>query len=231
MGEIPKRASAVAASTVGDTINPLVTGLMAAAAIVVHRPELAWISVPAGAFAGALGEQGVDLVTQVLHDRASRVNRFTQVVEDEQGMPIDEFISENVDDDAKREFLGSVVSEVADARTDWKIKTLARAFVMGAKDGAVIDSTLMLTNLLRNLDPAHVRLMTAIKKTPFTNGFRLADDVLDQDPGLRPGFPFLRRDLARLDLLNPQAMSLSLNDLGEACATWLETLGSEAPPP
>jgi hypothetical protein len=230
--ELAQQGDAVAAKTVGDTVNPLVTGLLASAAVVAGHPELAWFSVPAGAFAGAVSEQGMSFFTQILRDKRERVHRFTEEVTEASGTPANEFIFEHATDDAQREFLAHVVASAADARSAWKIQVLARAYVQGAKDGDLIDGTLMFINLLTKLEPAHVRLLVGIEKAPVIGGERSLGDVLEKDPGLRSVVHFVRRDLRGLDLISDpigerltDLSGLSLTDLGRACVEWLSNLG------
>ncbi|GII25460.1 hypothetical protein [Planosporangium mesophilum] len=235
MGEIARRVVDVVAGTVGDTVNPAVTGLLATAAVVTRNPELAVLSVPTGALAGALTEQGVQLVTQTLRDRAHRVQQFADAVEDETGQPIEDFVAEHVTDGAKRTFLGETVDAVTDAKTAWKIKVLARVFVQGAKDGDLIEETALYVNILRDLEAAHARFLAAMKAAPADGPGRSSTlkAIIGCDAGLAIAAPILYRHLiergiVKSDHENIDGPYLRLTDLGSTCADWLENLGEEA---
>jgi hypothetical protein len=80
------------------------------------QPKLACLSIPAGALADSLTEQGILLVSGAMRNGVERVESFAEAVEVEAGMPIEEFITHNVRDATKREFLGHDCRLLASSR-------------------------------------------------------------------------------------------------------------------
>jgi hypothetical protein len=238
MRQIARHAEEIISSGIGDTVNPAVTALMATAAVVTHRPELAAVSIPVGAFAGAVTQQGLLLIGQAWNDRAERVRQFAEAVTSQTGQPIEDFVAEHVDDEAKRELLGRLVETTTDTRSAWKIRMLARAFVKGAMDGERVDIILMVVDLLRKVDPVHARLLAAFDPTPggvAVNPGEPLDVLLERDPGITAAAPFVVRHVVELDLVRVNEGSshpgaLMLTDLGELCRTWLRNLAEDDPP-
>jgi hypothetical protein len=68
-----------------------------------------------------------------------------------------------------RELLHRAVESASSSVENVKIEMLARAFVRGAKDDAVVDEMLMLAAPLREVEVPHVRLMAA-RWRPTTDG-------------------------------------------------------------
>lgn len=233
--EIEKRAVEVIADTVGDTVTPAVTALLATAAVVTHNPALGVLSVPTGALAGALSKQGTQLVIETLRDRAQRVQALADAIEEETGEPAEDFISGHVDDGEKRALLGHIVDAATDAKTSWKIHLLAKAFVRGLDNAELIDETLYFVEVLRGLEPPHARFMRAMQAViDAGEGSKMQNhEVLSKDNGLGPSLPFLRRRLAELEIIevtgkNSDGPQFELTDLGTACAEWLGNLGEES---
>jgi hypothetical protein len=235
-----RRAADIAAKTAGDTASPTVTTLLATAAVVTRSPELALVSVPAGAFAGALTEQGVVWISEALRDRAERVRHFAEAVEDITGGTVEDFVSAHATDEKRRELLGRIVEASTTAQSAWKIKTLARAFVRGARDGDLVDETLMFLQILQDLEAGHARYLAVLHNAPPPKGGYgtrtdsivgtqvLRRAVVKMDPGLTAAEVFLYRDLKRWDLITiaHTPADIGLTDLGAACAEWLATLGA-----
>jgi hypothetical protein len=236
MGTLSKRTTDVVAGTVGDSITPFATSLLASAAVVTGHPELLPWSVPAGAFAGALGQQGCLLVTDVLKDRVNRIAVWLHELTLTTGQPAEDFIAEHARDGQQRDFLGHLIDVVANSRDAWKIEVLAKAYARGAQDSSIVDETLFQVELLKKLDGAHVRYLAALldriesKKTNTAKtGIGIGqEEILAADPGLRPASPFIHRTLTALDLIGGNAPTFHLTDLGLICCEWLEALGAEA---
>jgi hypothetical protein len=137
-------------------------------------------------------------LVSVLRDRFERVRRFAEVVEEESGHAIEDLVVDDLGLGAKRELLGRTVEAATDARSAWKTRTLARAFVRGAEDGDLIDETLMFVHLLQNLEAAHARYLAAVDA--FRHPVEIAA-VGRRDSGLGHSAPFLWRRLVELGLL------------------------------
>ncbi|MEV6813358.1 hypothetical protein [Micromonospora sp. NPDC051296] len=235
MGEFAKRAGDVVASTAGGTVGPLVTALMATAAVVTRNPALAIASVPTGALADAMTEQGIQLVTRTLLGSAERVERFAEAVAEEAGQPVEDFIAEHVIDARDREFLGRMVDAATVARSDWKTRLLARAYVRGARDGDLVDETEMFVSVIRDLEPPHARFLAATYPLfvtgggrPYTNAYQVAG----VDKGLGPASSLLWRHLCERGIFKettPERREevdiFRITDLGVAVAEWLRELG------
>lgn len=236
VGEIAKRTGDAVASMVGGTAGPLVATLMVSAAAVVKNPDLVYWSIPAGAAADALTEQGILVATQRVRNAAERIARFVHAVADEAGRPADEFIDEHITDANGREFLGRVVDAATVARSDWKVRVLARAFVRGAKDGDRIDETEMFIAVVRDLEPSHARLLAALdslfreETSRFGASVRI---VAKHDPGIGPAAALLWRHLRDHGLVidvDPSSPGegredrFRPTDLGIAVAGWLSRL-------
>jgi hypothetical protein len=236
VSEIAKRAAAnVVASTAGGTVGPVVTALMVTAAAVTGKPELIALSVPTGAFADAMTEQGILLATKTLQTPAEQVERFANAVADESGQDTEDFISDHVDTPAKRQLLGHAVDAATSARSDWKIRILARAFVEGAKDGDLVDETEMFIRATRTIEPAHARFLAAAS-TLFggTRMYAQTHEVLKVDPGIGPAGAMLWRHLRDVGLVDEMDTSATtghrgngfrVTDLGYAVGEWLTKLG------
>lgn len=213
MSDLTKRTAIdVVASAAGGTVGPTVTALMATAAAVTHNPDLVALSVPAGALADATTERGILLVSRTLLNPAERVGQFATAVSEEASEPIEEFIEEHITDARQQEFLGHVVDAATAARSDWKTRILAHAFVRGARDGDRIDETEMFIAATRDLEAPHARFLAATHKIFQGDGNSIPDyietqRVLKADEKIGPGF--------------------KMTDLGFVTAWWLGKLGAE----
>jgi hypothetical protein len=214
----------IAAKTAGGAVSSVVTSLLTMAAVVTRDPTLVAWAIPVGPFAGAVTEHGADLVRAAWRDPVERVQQFADAVEDETGQPAEDFISEHVDDSAKRELLGRAVEAATAARDEKQVAVLARAFVQGATDGSLVDENLMYIRLLRDLLPGHTRFLAAVYGVaPNELQHVELSKVLSTDPGLTAAAPLLMRQLQQMDLTGyvPNPMRVYLTDLGVSCATWL----------
>lgn len=230
MGELAKRASDAVAAAVGDTVNPVVAALLASAAVVTRNPELIAFTIPTGALAGAATEQGFLWVRDTLRDRADRVQEFADTVTDEVGQPVEDFIAQHVTDGAKRELLGRVVAAATDARTAWKITVLAKAFVQGAKEGDLVDETLIFVKLLEPLDPGHARILAVLHKAHAPTHLELPL-IVERDPGVGSAALVLLKHLMDMGLVRrddrQKTARYVVTELGSAAAAWLQELGAE----
>jgi hypothetical protein len=233
--DTPGRTVEVVADTVGDTVTPMVTAVLASAAVATRNPELGFLAVPIGAMTGALGKQGATLVIGTLRDRAERVARLLDEIASQTATPFGDYKDEHVDTDPKRRLLNSIVADATDATTEWKIRTLARAFVRGAEDEARIDETLHFVRRVMPLDPAHARFLAVVaarrqRGIPHTT----YDDVGKADPGIGLATALLGSDLVEQHFLavvreEPQLI-VTPTAVGVAVSAWLDELGASAEP-
>jgi hypothetical protein len=232
--EKPGRTVEVIADTVGDTVTPMVTAVLASAAVATRNPELGFLAVPIGAMTGALGKQGATLVIGTLRDRADRVGRLLEEIASQTGTPFEEYADEHVDTDPKRRLLNSIVADATDATTDWKIQALARAFLAGARDEARIDETLHFVRRVMPLDPAHARFL-AVVAARNERGLPSATyaDVREADPGIGLATALLGHDLVEQGLLavvrEKPPLLVAPTEVGIAVSAWLAELGASAP--
>lgn len=221
------------AAAAGDTVKPVVAALLASAAVVTRNPELIAFTIPTGALAGAATEQGFLWVTDTLRDRADRVQEFADAVADEVGQPVEDFIAEQVNNGAKRELLGRVVATATDARTAWKIEVLAKAFVRGAKDGDLIDETLVFVELLERLEPGHARVLAVLHKAHAPTHLELPV-IVERDPGVGSAALVFLKHLMDMELVRRDDRQRTpryvVTELGSAAAAWLQELGAEPDP-
>jgi hypothetical protein len=240
VGEIAERASGVVASAVGGTAGPFVTALLVSAAAATNNPDLALMSLPAGALTGAFTEQSVPIAMHKLRNAAERIARFVDAVAEAAGRPAEEFIDEHVTDANGREFLGRVVDAATAARSDWKTRVLARAFVRGATDGDRVDETEMFIAVTRDLEPTHARFLAAVDKLFRSDTVRLGTTVerlAEVDQGVGPSAALLwryLRDRGLMTQVEPASKAdgrddfFRPTDLGRAVADWL--VGLDAGP-
>ncbi|WP_430501276.1 hypothetical protein ACQRWP_06730 [Micromonospora trifolii] len=244
MSDLTKRTAIdVAASAAGGTVGPTVTALMATAAAVTHNPDLIALSVPAGALADAMTEQGILLVTRALLNPAERVGQFADAVSEEAAEPIEDFIDKHVTSAREREFLGRVVDAATAAQSDWKTRVLARAFVRGAIDGDLIDETEMFIAATRNIEVPHARFLAAAHKIftgPDPKGARTTtttQGVLEADQRIGPSAVLLWRDLRdqgflkEAELRDRGTATYKMTDLGFVVCWWLAKLGTDLDEP
>lgn len=232
--ERPRRTVEVVSDTIGDTIAPVVAGAIAAAAVTTGNAELGFLSVPVGALSGALGKQGALLVITTLRDRADRVRRLFDDIADETGVPIEEFLDNHTRTDPQRRLLGEIVAAATDATSAWKIRTLAQAFVRGARDEARVDETLYFVALARPLEPAHARFLAVVAER-WRQEIQEStyDDVLTADPGLGLATPLIGDQLIRerfLVTVPESAPVIRPSAIGLACARWLAEIGRSEQP-
>jgi len=191
VGELAERVERVVAGTASGVASPIATSLLTAAGIVTGNAELVAFALPAGAFTGAVAAEGVGLVRRAWSDRADRVDRFAEAAAEEMGVPVEELLAIGESSKEVRCLLGVAVEAATEARGDWKIRTLARAFVTGAKDPAVVDELMVLTELLKDVEVADVRLMAQLAKEHSferegseSRLFKYLGDLASGDPGL-----------------------------------------------
>ena len=163
---------------------------------------------------------------------------------------MEDFIQHHVDDATKREFLGHVVDAATAARSPWKIRVLAKAFVRGARDGDLIDETEMFVALVRELEPPHVRCLAAAINASETDRVVTARKVQGADKAIGHAAALLLRDLSKKGLLiqlDPTASAgyrraqgadeigdgtanFQVTDVGVAVGAWFEAIDREPKP-
>jgi hypothetical protein len=235
MSDIAARTANVITSTAGNTIAPAVTALLTAAGATFGHPEVAVVAVPVGALAAGLTEEGIALVRATWNDKVGRISRFADTVSDESGSPIEDVIRRaTVADPRVRELLARAVETSASSLDEQKVDMLARAFVRGAEDGAVVDEMLWLVELLRKIEVAHVRALRVLfqeTETPFW-GVPVRD-LSKYDAGLAASVYTLAEDLRRNGLAHLRnsaaGVELVMTALGKHVAKRLAELGDRLP--
>jgi len=229
--ELADRVERVLAATAGDIVNPAVAGLMTAAALATGNPALAVWAIPAGAAAGALTNEGALLVRRAWSDRSSRAERFARAAAEEAGVSIDEIASIAAASEDNRRLLGVTLEAATEAHSEWKLRTLARAFVRGASDGAKVDEMVYLTARLRDLEVADVRILKVLScKTSDGSAWWALPAISDVDRGLDRVAVVLLDRLVTTGLARSNGNVWMLSDVGSFIATMLEEIGSRPGP-
>ncbi len=232
--------SGVLARTAGNVVSPAVTAIMQTAAVTTGHIDLAYWATPAGAFAGSLTEEGVTLLSRAWRDRSERVQDFLNAVADQTEVPIDEVPLLASESRSSRRLLGRTVESVVDSESLWRIDTLARIFVTGARDAARVDEMIYLIDLLSGVEAPESRMMAIFCSVRILEGdgqtrthirrmSRSIREVSEADPGLaNAALPILLK-LKRLELLEGNVTStngsLSLSATGFYCAQQLHRIG------
>ncbi len=225
------RATGIVARTFGNTISPVVTALMTAAAVATGDPALGGWAIPAGAFAGVLAEEVATTARRAW--AAEGVQQFAEAVEAETGDPVEETLVGLSGDRRSRRLLGQAVGAAADAVDKWKIRILARAFVTGARDGARVDEMRMLIEVLAEMDTVDARVLGMLH-----DGCNTPEAASGRDPGLAPVVDIVLYRLQTADLADPGLDDFEpgfdgpfweLTSLGAAVASLLANLDTDAP--
>jgi hypothetical protein len=231
MGELADRASAVAGRAAGNTVGPAVTALMTAVGVATGQLDLAIWAVPAGATAGSLTEEGVALVRRAWQDKADRMDRFARSAAEDAGTSVEELIEAALADPRLRALLNRTATAAATALDDEKVDILARAFARAVDDPAQVDELLVLTNIVRDLDVPHIRVMSLLltAKDGALKGFRdslTTEELADRQFRIGIAASFLVFELSRMGFLQEVGeRRWTLTDVGEAVARALDDLG------
>ncbi|MBQ1030273.1 hypothetical protein KBX26_09705 [Micromonospora sp. C97] len=196
MGEAQDRAVAIVQRAAGNTVAPAVAALLTVAAAVLNRPELGVAAVPASALAGSVVEESVSLVYRLW--AAEGAQRFSEAVESESGSTVDDLAAGEQSDRKTRQLLGEAVGASTTTADEWKIRVLARAFVVGAKDKSRADEMRMLIALLEDFEGVDARCLSVINKAP--EQFRV-EDIAKRDRGIAHVAPILVQKLAKLTFI------------------------------
>jgi hypothetical protein len=221
MDEGVGRAAGIVARTFGNVVNPVVTALMTFAGVVTGRPDVAGLSIPTGALAGAVGEEAVLAAFRAW--TADGVEQLAEAIEEEAGEPIEEMMRGLRTDRKSSRLLGETVNVAAHNTDEWTVRALARAYVAGVKDPAKVDPMLDLVRVLPGVEGKHARVMAVLAKPPHV---QTVDAVAVADPGLGHTVAILARDLERLGLVAVERNVVSLAPVGWSCAALLDELGS-----
>ncbi|MFI6079291.1 hypothetical protein ACIA5C_48105 [Actinoplanes sp. NPDC051343] len=196
MGEIQDRAVAIVQRAAGNTVAPAVAALLTVAAAVLKRPELGAVAVPASALAGSVVEESVSLVYRLW--AAEGAQQFKEAVESESGTTVDELAAGAHSTRKTRQLLGEAVGASTATGDEWKIRVLARAFVVGAKDGSRADEMRMLIALLEDFEGVDARCLAAATKAG--EQFRV-ENIAKRDRGIAHVAPILVRKLIKLEFI------------------------------
>jgi hypothetical protein len=165
---------------------------MTTAAVVTGHPDLALWAVPVSALAGSVTEESLALVRRLWV--AEGVEDFANAVEDETGRPIEDLLAEEGVTRKARQLLGEAVTSAGTTADEWRVRTLARAFIVGATDGAKVDEMRLLVRLLEDFEGVDARCLAAAfngggdGSSSFT-----ASDLNKRDEGLGLSTPFTLR--------------------------------------
>lgn len=197
MGEALDRAVAIVQRAAGNTVAPGVAALMTAAAAVTGNPSLAIWAVPASALAGSATEEAVAFVRGLW--AAEGVQRFAEAVEEDSGSTAHELLEREGVGRKGRQLLGEAVEASSATSDDWKVRVLARAFIVGAKDHTKIDEMRLLVKLVDDLEGVDARCLAAAVRCKEI--FR-ARELLEFDRQLEAVAAIILSKLARLGFLD-----------------------------
>ncbi|PWK30308.1 hypothetical protein BC793_13931 [Actinoplanes xinjiangensis] len=95
-------------------------------------------------------------------DRAERVERFGVTVAEQSGTSLDELLDDALTDPRKLEVLARAVEAASRALDEEKIDLLARVYVVGVHDQALIDESSILVDSIRQIEGPHLRVMQVL---------------------------------------------------------------------
>ncbi|MCG5454827.1 hypothetical protein PSH03_003991 [Micromonospora sp. PSH03] len=196
MGEAQDRAVAIVQRAAGNTVAPAVAALLTVAAAVLQRPELGVAAVPASALAGSMVEESVSLVYRLW--AAEGVQQFTDAVESESGSTVDDLAAGEQSDRKTRQLLGEAVGASTATADEWKIRVLARAFILGAKDGSRADEMRILISLLEDFEGVDARCLSVA--TTEAEQFRVKD-IANRDIGIAHVAQILVQKLVKMNFV------------------------------
>jgi hypothetical protein len=180
---------------------------------------------------GSATEESVALVRRLWITEG--VEDFADAVESETGKPIEELLTEEGVTRKARQLLGEAVASAATTADEWKVRMLARAFVIGATDGTKVDEMRVLVRLLQDFEGVDARcLAAAFNKSEGGTSFT-ASDLNKRDGGLGLVTPFILRKFQDAGLINVlkggagSQESYVLTHSGRCCALMLTRIDGE----
>jgi hypothetical protein len=237
-GDAAQRVWDVAGRAAGNTVSPGVSALLTIAGIPLEG------AIIAGNIAGALTEEGIDVVEQLVRRRRGRVYRFGALITEEAGSPLEQVLEDAAANPRRLELLAQAVEGASRARDDWKVDLLAKVYVHGAADDDKLDHMAILLDVVRQLEVPHVRLLRLIAEgTPIyldpgsTMSVNLRR-ITFEDPVLNGSFDTLAGKLEMLGLILGRVDEIRLRSfytrewrwrltrLGKACVRYLEERGA-----
>ncbi len=117
------------------------------------------VGASAGALVGSGAEELINLATPLWERRARNVDRMVLTAEDEAQIPAPELLRAASGDPRLLELLAQAADAAARSFDDWKIDTLARVFVQGARGEEHVDAAQIVLDVVRQLERPHLRLM------------------------------------------------------------------------
>ena len=221
-------ATGVVARAFGNTINPVVAGIMSVAGVYLNDPVLQAAAIPVAAVAGSLAEESVYMARRAW--AAEGVELFVDEVENQLSAPVDEVVASEADRKARRLF-GEAVSGATSSTDEWTIRTLASAFVRGRLDPARVDPMRILVARLAGLEIVDARVLAALERTSPSGSGVDQGTIGHADPGLRDVVPMVLEKLQGLGLIEKARIGVSaqptwvLSWVGVACAGLLREIG------
>jgi hypothetical protein len=173
---------------------------MVAAAVTTRNPQFAEWSIPAGALAGTLSEEAFNTARRAWATEG--IGLFAEAIEDEAGISVEDWLTTATPDRKTRLLLGEAVDMASMTADEWRIRTLARAFVVGAGDGSKVDPMRMLVRYVADLDAVDVRMLRALSPEARTVEFLCA-----VDSQLRPVAEILLRRLLTVEFAERDAVA------------------------
>jgi hypothetical protein len=261
VGELTKHVGEVSRKVASDTVSAAAAGLLVAVGAATNNHDLVVMSVPAGAIAGGVTDQAALFAQRIWTDRVGRVVRFVQTAESESGHSIGDLIQGAVEHEPTRDLLLRAVDAASRSLDQRKIELLARLYVATEEDPARVDEAVLLVDALRQIESMHLRVVRILARPgprllPPTDQEKLerqrvaassgdatpggvwpVEEILSQDPGLRPGFSVLIARLVSLGLVYDEGPGRieyqpfwELTQFGWNCARYLRERGSSQHP-
>ncbi|WP_412538507.1 hypothetical protein R8Z50_21950 [Longispora sp. K20-0274] len=205
MGELAPRAVKATAKAI---LGPIAEGLITVAFTHYgHDPD-------GGKLAGGIGkayvEEGIDFVDSFFEERRRRIMLYTETADNLASGNTLVVFNAAARNPKLLEVLGRTVETASRSLDDPKIQALAGIYVRCAQDGARVDEALIMTDLLRDLEVPHLRLLRVLDGTPSPYTFPGTSNkvalwvratILDRDPGLEPALDVLIGRITALGLM------------------------------
>ncbi len=223
-----------------EIASQITAGISTSVAVVLTAaaPAVWPLILPAVAGAGAWV-----LTHRLLDDQRERAERFVTAAEQIGQEDFEALCSIAAQSINSRHFFAHASSAAIAARDEWVIDALASLFVDAMHDTTKIDDHLLIVDVLRQLEPLHVRSLRVLCTfCPFVptrsraGALNDLDDgktwprayILQADPGLHAGIDAVLGRLLMLGVVGQrdQGDMYYLTPLGEGCAKALEARGA-----
>lgn len=224
VGEIDDRQRAFVANVAGG-VTASVAAVLAAA-----LPAVWPLVLPA--LAGGAVQAAVE---RLWRGRAARAARFVKRSEQVAGRPLDELLERSSYNDDVLALFSAAAAAAVEARDAWVVDRAAELFTGAVDDPATVDERGVILDVIRQLEPMHVRLLRYLVRDPAAfrdmgtafeprAGFSWRrDELAHVDPGLAPVLDAL---IGRLQMLGvvvsvESYAYVSLTEFGRRCTAGL----------